>query len=254
MKIKVLLAVTLTFITIHSSGQSTSRLLIAAASDLKFALDSVVHVFENINKNVTIDITYGSSGKLSEQITNGAPFDLFFSADIDYPKKLQEKGLVISEIRSYGFGRIVIWSSKIDPSTLGMNSLLDAEVFKIAIANPAHAPYGKRAEEALKNYGIYEKIKNKLVFGENISQTAQFITSGAADIGIVALSLALAPNMKKEKGIFYIIPDTHHRPLEQAFVVLGHAQGNKLALTFGEFMESSQAKNILKHFGFTGTE
>jgi molybdate transport system substrate-binding protein len=226
------------------------KILIAAASDLKFALDSVITVFKK-NKSGTVDVTYGSSGKLFEQISNGAPFDIFFSADINYPKRLQEKDLTASEIYTYGVGRIVLWSKKIDPNKDGMKSLLSPSIKKVAIANPAHAPYGKRAEEALHYYNVSESVKGKLVMGENISQTAQFVTTGAADMGIVALSLAVSPTMKKEGGKYYLIPETSHNRLEQGAVITRHGKGNDLANAFMEFLKSNTANTILNHFGLT---
>jgi molybdate transport system substrate-binding protein len=234
----------------YSEGQAVNSILIAAASDLKFALDSVVAVFKKVNHGVRVDVTYGSSGKLFEQISNTAPFDLFFSADIEYPLKLKEKGIAISDVQTYGVGRIVVWSKKIDPTSLGIEALLDKSILKIAIANPTHAPYGRRAEEALKYYKIYDRVQGKLVYGENISQTAQFVTTGAADAGIIALSLAVSPTMKKENGHYYLIPETAHRTLEQGFVTLKHAEKNSLATAFNDFMLTKKAIDILTYFGF----
>jgi len=230
--------------------QPAARIRIAAASDLKFALDSVADTFRKTHPG-TVDITYGSSGKLFEQISNSAPFDIFFSADITYPQQLKEKQLTLSEIYVYGKGRMVLWSKKADPKKEGMNTLLLPSVLKIAIANPQHAPYGKRAEEALAYYKLMERVKSKLVFGENISQTAQFVTTGAADAGIVALSLALSPNMKKEKGSYFLIPEESHQPLEQGAVITKHAQGNAYAKIFLDYIKSDAANAILRHFGFT---
>ena len=229
----------------HGQG----KILVAAASDLKFALDSVAKVFRKKHSG-TVEITYGSSGKLFEQISNGAPFDIFFSADIEYPNKLKEKGLTASDTYIYGVGRIVVWSKKIDVAKEGMNSILSLGVKKIAIANPLHAPYGKRAEEALKFYKMHDAVKIKLVLGENISQTAQFVTTGAADIGIVAYSLALSPNMKKENGKFYLIPENAHQRLEQAVVITKQGKANDFAQTFLSFVKSNEAKQVLSYFGF----
>lgn len=238
----------LLFFSLNSS-HAQEKILIAAASDLKFAMDSIITAFKNRSAGI-VDVTYGSSGKLFEQISKGAPFDIFFSADISYPNQLREKGLTLAEIYSYGVGRIVLWSKKLDPNKAGMKSLLHASVKKVAIANPAHAPYGKRAEEALEYYKLMQSIKGKLVFGENISQAAQFVTTGAADIGIVALSLALSPNMKKEGGKYYLIPESSHKPLEQGAVLTHHANGNNYATIFMEFMKGGTANAILNHFGF----
>src|SRR6478609_11073099 len=220
-QVRIIFVTIFVFFTTLSQAQKSDKILMAAASDLKFALDSIVMVFKKSNSG-TVEVTYGSSGKLFEQISNGAPFDIFFSADINYPKQLKEKGLTASEVYPYGVGRIVIWSKKIDPDKEGMKSLSSPLIRKIAIANPAHAPYGKRAEEALMYYKMLDAVKSKLVYGENISQTAQFITTGAADIGIVALSLAVSPNMKKEGGKYYLIPETSHNRLEQGAVITRH--------------------------------
>ena len=243
----LLFVITSTF----SWGQNSGAILIAAASDLKFALDSAVAVFENANPGARIEVTYGSSGKLFEQISHTAPFDLFFSADIEYPLTLKKKGIAVSEVYTYGIGRIVIWSKTVDPNKEQINSLLDKMVKKVAIANPQHAPYGRRAEEALKHYKVYEKIKSKLVYGENISQTAQFVTTGAADAGVIALSLALSPTMKKLGGHYYVIPEDSHKRLEQGFVILKRAEQNPVAVSFKDFMTGTEATKILGYFGFT---
>jgi molybdate transport system substrate-binding protein len=248
--IQVNLIILLIFFSNPAPAQEQDKILIAAAADLKFALDSILVSFKNISKG-KVNVTYGSSGKLFEQISGGAPFEIFFSADINYPRLLEEKGMTISPIYTYGIGRIVIWSKKINPQREGMNVLLSPSIKKIAIANPAHAPYGKRAQESLQYYKLWDKIKDKLVYGENISQAAQFVTTGAADIGIIALSLALSPNMKKESGSYYIIPANSHQPLEQGVVLTKKAKEKSLAKTFMEYIQSANANAIFKHFGFT---
>ena len=247
---KLFLGIASTFIFISFNAQA-QNISIAAASDLKFALDSVISVYQNQHPTEKIYATYGSSGKFFEQIQYGAPFDLYFSADVSYPKKLKEKGFAISEVKTYGIGRIVIWSKKIDPNIEKMNSLRNPNLNKIAIANPEHAPYGERARESIIYYKLYDEVKSKFVFGENISQTAQFVQLGAADIGIVALSLALSPNMQKDDGKYYVIPEKSHKPLEQGYVILKHAKNNANAQKFYDFMASPKVIAILKHFGFT---
>lgn len=231
--------------------EENKKITIAAASDLKFALDDIITTYKKNNPRVEFETVYGSSGKLFEQIKNGAPFDLFFSADINYPKELKDKSLISSSIKTYGIGRIVIWSKKIDPNTHQIKSLLNSSLSKIAIANPEHAPYGKRAMESLKFYKIYNDTKPKLVYGENISQTAQFITSGAADIGIIALSLALSPTLKNEKGKYYLIPECSHTKLEQGCVILKRAKKNNCVKSFFEFLSSNEAIVVLKNYGFS---
>ena len=226
------------------------KLMVAAASDLKYALDSVIADYSETHREIIIVATYGSSGKFFEQISNSAPFDVFFSADITYPEKLEALGKTGQPIQKYGRGRIVIWSKRVDPNTGGMQSLLDKRVAKIAIANPEHAPYGRRAVESMKKSNVYNQVSAKLVFGENISQAAQFVTTGAADAGIVALSLALSPAMKTQ-GKYFLIPEGSHQPLDQAVVILKQAAANPDARTFQDFVLSARGKAILSYFGFS---
>jgi molybdate transport system substrate-binding protein len=227
-----------------------TEVVVAAAADLKFAMDSLVATFSKTNPDITIKVVYGSSGNFFQQIGNGAPFDLFFSADIDYPRQLTANHLTLSEPHLYGTGQLVLWSKTIDPAVDKMNTLLNSSISKIAIANPAHAPYGRRAEEALRHYQLYDQIKDKLVLGENIAQTAQYAQSGAADIGIIALSLALSPAMQQSGGKYWLIPADSHQPLEQGFVLLPHAKDNKGAYPFMNFITTPEARAILKSFGF----
>ena len=231
-------------ITLHAQD----RVIVAAASDLKFALDSVIEVF-SLHHPTKVDVTYGSSGKLSEQIRNGAPFDLFFSADLSYPEALKKEGKLASDIYPYAKGRIVVWSKKVDPNKTQMQSLLMSNIRKLAIANPQHAPYGKRAVESLEYYKLHQRLKPKLVYGENISQTAQFVSSGAADIGIIALSLALSPNMKGH-GKYFLIPEESHSPLIQGAVITSHGKNNTTASKLFLFLKSQKAIDILDHYGF----
>ncbi len=250
-KINLISIIALTLLFVKTPVFAQNNITVVAASDLKFALDSIISVYQKLNPTKKVQVTYGSSGKFFEQIQNSAPFDMYFSADRKYPQLLKEKGFAISEVKIYGVGRIVIWSKKIDPNIEKMNSLLDSKINKIAIANPNHAPYGARAKESMQYSKIYDKVKSRLVFGENISQTAQFVQFGAADIGIIALSLALAPNMQKEGGKYYLVPKETHQSLEQGYVILKHAKENKDAETFYTFIASPKAIEILTHFGFT---
>jgi molybdate transport system substrate-binding protein len=230
--------------------QPSAEVLVAAAADLHFAMDSLIAVFSRKNPKITVRPTYGSSGNFFQQIKNDAPFDLFFSADVDYPRQLKDQKMTASDIYIYGTGQLVLWSRSIDPARGQMNTLLDKSVTKIAIANPAHAPYGKRAEESLRYYDLYDKVKDKLIFGENIAQTAQYAQSGAAEVGIIALSLAISPSMHGTGGRFWIIPASSHQPLLQGFVLLPHSKGNAGAEIFARFCNSGTAKNILRGFGF----
>jgi molybdate transport system substrate-binding protein len=224
---------------------------IAAAADLQFAMKDLANQFEKSTGNA-LHVTYGSSGNFFSQLQNGAPFDLFFSADIDYPKRLQDAGLVEpGSMFPYAVGRIVIWApanSKLDVANQNWNALLDASVSKIAVANPEHAPYGRAAVAAMQAAGIYEKVKTKLVFGENISQAAQFVQSGNAQAGIVALSLAISPAMKDGKR--WDIPTDSYPPVEQAVIMLKDAKDKDAARAFLEFVKSEPGRATLARYGF----
>jgi len=232
------------------TANNQAPILVAAAADLKFAMDSLIAVFARTAGSPPVKVVFGSSGTFFEQISNGAPFDLFFSADLDYPRKLQDQHMTIGEVKTYGRGHIVLWSKKIDPAKAGINTLLDPSLGKIAIANPAHAPYGRRAEESLRYYKLYDKIKDRLVIGENISQTAEYVRSGAADIGIIALSLALSPALQQQGGKYWLIPESSHQPLQQGYTLLQHAKDNTGAEKFAAFIGSATAIAILHEFGF----
>jgi len=199
-----------------------------------------------------VNLTFGSSGNFFAQIQNGALFDIFFSADSNYPHKLGEASLIIpNSTYDYAIGRLVLWSradAKVDFSKSGWNSLLDPGVQKIAIANPQHAPYGRAAVAALKSSGLYEKVKDKLIFGENISQAAQFVESGSAQIGILAMSLALSPPLRS--GKYWEIPRRQYFPLIQSAVVLKRTEQKDLAVAFMEFVVSPAGTKILEDFGF----
>ena len=225
---------------------------VAAAADLKFAMEELSKSFKS-KTGMKVDVTSGSSGNFFAQIQSGAPFDLFFSADIEYPKKLEAAGLAEpSTLYEYAVGRIVLWSpadAALDVAKQHWNALLDARVQKIAIANPAHAPYGRAAVSALEKAGIYDRVRTKLVYGENISQAAQFVQSGNAQIGIIARSLAMSPGMKA--GQTWEIPADMHPPIQQGAVVLKSAKNKTGALAFLDFAKSGAGREILQRHGFT---
>lgn len=235
------------------SAQSQSHeLRIAAAADLQFAMQDLAAQFEHAT-HTKVDVTYGSSGNFFSQLQNGAPFDLFFSADIEYPRKLEAAGFAEPKsLYEYAVGRIAIWMAKNAPPDLahfGWKALLDSNVKKISIANPAHAPYGRAAMAALKSAGVYDEVKSKLVYGENISQAAQFVQSGNAQAGIIAMSLALSPGM--EKGQRWEIPADLHPPIDQAAIVLKDAKNASAARAFLEFVKSDAGRATLEKYGFT---
>ena len=224
---------------------------VAAAADLQFALQDIAARFEK-ESGKTVRLSFGSSGNFFAQLQNGAPFDIFFSANLDYPRKLDTAGLVEpGSYYEYATGKIVVWvpaDSKLDVNT-GVRSLLNPVVKKIAIANPQHAPYGQAAVAALKKEGVYDKISEKLVLGENISQTASFVASGAADVGIVALSLALGPNMK-DKGRFKEVSSDDYAPIEQACVILKSSHAKGASQEFLQFVRRSETQEMLRAYGF----
>lgn len=247
--IKSLLLIIIVFSSNTFFAQEKTTIVVAA--NLKTAMDSIAKTYKQANPSDNIQISYGASGKFYEQISNGAPFDVFFSADMNFPTKLKENRFAISAVKLYAIGRIAIWSKKIDPTIQKMNSLLDPKVKKISIANPTTAPYGTKAVESMKRSKIYDKVKNNLVYGENIAQAAQFVAFGAADIGIIALSDVLSPAMKKERGKYYVIPQENHAPLEQGAIILKHAKGNATATKFYDYISSEKAKAILTYYGYS---
>jgi molybdate transport system substrate-binding protein len=238
-------------VAVISQFCEAQEVTVAAAADLQFAMQDVATRFQK-ETGKTVKLIYGSSGNFFQQIQNGAPFDMFFSANLDYPKKLEAAGLTEpGSYYQYAKGKIVIWvrsESKLDLSS-GMQVLLDPSMKKIAVANPQHAPYGQAAVAAMQNGKIYERVKDKFVLGENISQTASFVVSGSADAGIVALSLALSPNMK-DKGRYAEIPADEYPPIEQACVILGSSKNKETARQFLSFVKTAAIGDVLKSYGF----
>ncbi|MGH9511808.1 MAG: molybdate ABC transporter substrate-binding protein [Terriglobales bacterium] len=244
------LALLLFTLTAHAADE----LSIAAASDLQFVLPELTRQFEKqTGKKVTI--AFGSSGNFAAQIRQGAPFDLFFSADLMYPKSLDAAGLIEpGSVFQYADGKIVLWalkSANIDVRQ-GLTVLLDPKIHKIAVANPEHAPYGRAAVAALEHENIYSRVQNKIVLGENISQTAQFVDSGAAEAGIIALSLALAPGAG-DRGNYFPIPESDYPAIEQSCAILRSSPHKKAAREFQEFMRTPAASALMRKFGFSVT-
>lgn len=232
---------------------ASEELTIAAAADLNFAFKEVIAAFEGGSPGLRVKLSLGSSGNFYSQIANGAPFDLYFSADVGYPKKLEQTGLTRpGSLYRYAVGRIVLWAPKgsaLDLGGLGMRVLLDPSVKKIAIANPKHAPYGRAAVAAMKHFQVYEAVSPKLVLGENVSQAAQFVESGAAEVGIVALSLALAPTMRAA-GTYWEVPAEAHLPIEQGAVILRSAKNVAAAERFLDFLRGPEGRAIMTRYGF----
>jgi molybdate transport system substrate-binding protein len=224
---------------------------VAAASDLQTVLPDLVARFEK-RAGAKVTTSLGSSGSVFAQIQNGAPFDVFMSADIDYPRKLVAAGLAEGDsLYEYATGRLVLWTRKasgIDIRT-GLAVLTDARVRRIAIANPQLAPYGRAAVAALRYEKIYDAVQTKLVLGENISQTAQLADSGNADVAIVSHSLALGPALVAS-GTYIEIPVGAHPPIQQAAVVIRASRSRETARGFLAFLEDRGVGAVLQRFGF----
>ena len=250
---KILISfITLLVVSITSKA---GEITIYAAADLTYAFKEIEKIYEAKYPKDRLKIIYGSSGKGYTQIINGAPYDIIFSADMGYVEKLKQQGYIISEVKPYAVGRIVLWtlkSSGIDVLK-GINTVLDPKVKKIAIANWEHAPYGIAAKECLEYYKLFDKVKDKLVLGENISQAAQYVETGAAEIGFLALSIAKSDRLIKE-GVYYLLPDTCHKQILQGAGILKNASLYKekleTAKRFFEFINLPEARKVMIKYGF----
>jgi molybdate transport system substrate-binding protein len=232
---------------------TAQEITVAAAADMSAALPELVAAYTKKTGH-TVKLSFGSSGNLTNQIRNGAPFDVFFSADEEYPQQLISEGLASKDtLYRYGVGRLVLWvpnDSPLDLSKLGMKALLDPSVKKIAIGNPTTAPYGRAAAAALRHFEIYDQVSNRLVVGENISQAAQFVESGNAQAGLIALSHALAPAMK-DKGRYWTVPLDAYPTLNQAVVVVSRSKQSDAARRFLDFLRTPEANALLAADGFS---
>lgn len=230
-------------------------LSVAAASDLVYCLEELNAAFRKAHPRVDLKSMTGASGNIFAQIQNGAPFDVFLSADVKYPRELIKAGLAEeNSLTVYAIGHLVVWTNTdaVDVSA-GLSSLGGAAVKKIAIANPEHAPYGRAAKAALEQAKLWESLKGKLVFGENIAQTAQFVETGNADAGVVALSLVMSPRLEKV-GRWTPVPVDAYPKLEQAVVVTKRGAANPLALDYVNFLRSKEAREVFDRYGFRVSE
>jgi molybdate transport system substrate-binding protein len=239
-------------------GSPSARVVrVAAAADLKFAFDDLTTAFRAKRPDIAVSVAYGSSGNFFTQMSNDAPFDLFLSADMDYPRKLVQQGRAVKDSEfQYAVGRVVVWApaaSPLDLEKLGIRACAEPEVKKVAIANPQHAPYGRAAEAALKHAGLYDQVKDRLVLGENVAQAAQFVESGAADVGIVALSLAMAPPLR-DRGRYWEVPADGYPRLDQGGVILTGAKDMAAAQALRDFLMSDEGRAVLDKFGFRRPE
>ncbi len=235
----------------HVAAQEGQLLAVAAAADMRFALDELVEEFAQ-RSGAQARVTYGSSVQLATQISQGAPFDIFFSADEHSIRQLLAHGLVLSNtVHLYAIGRIVLWVRKDSSIDLrqGLRVLTDKRIRFVAIANPGHAPYGRAAVQALRAAGIWDPVRPKLVLGENISQAFQFVRTGNADAGIVALSLAVG-DAGQQTGRYWLIPPNLYHPIHQTAAVMAQSPHRGTAKVFLAFVTGREGRNVLRRYGF----
>ena len=249
---KVLLPVVF-ILLVSCGGKDRDRgLTIAVAANMQFAMEEVAMAYTE-DSGVPCDLIVGSSGKLTAQIVEGAPFDVLVSADMKYPQSLWDRGLAETDPEVYAYGSLVLWTLN-DSLELSLTFLRGEHVRHIALANPKTAPYGVAAEAVLRHHGLYEAVKDKLVFGESIAQTNQFITSGAAEVGFSALSVVLSPQMRGRGR--WITPDpASYEPISQGMVVIRRdGKVNKHGIAFRDFLLSDRGRQILAKFGYFTNE
>lgn len=236
----------------NSATKESSKVTIAASANMQYALGPVTEKF-TVKTGIPCELIIGSSGKHTAQIMEGAPFDIFLSADMKYPTELYKKGFTTAAPEIYASGKLVLWTM-VDGLPVSIENLNDISISHIALANPKTAPYGQAAIEVLKKYGLLDSLKNKLVYGESIGQTNQFIYSKSAEIGFTAQSVVLAPEMKG-KGKWVLVNDTDYKPISQGAVIIKQSEGDwKQANKFYNFLFSNEAKIILKDFGYSVDE
>ena len=240
------------FITCTSREEKAHPLLIATSANMQFAMENLVDSF-SIRTDIPCQLIVGSSGKLTAQIIEGAPFDVFVSADMKYPEEIFQSGRGVSAPKVFVLGSLVLWSMNADlEPSLGI--LTTESIQHIALANPQYAPYGKAAYELLSKKGILTRLKSKLVFGESISQVNQFISTQAADIGFTAKSVVLSPAIK-EKGRWIELEPESYPPIEQgAILIKKEKEINPAAKSFYTFLFSSYAKEVLTAYGYSSPE
>ncbi len=243
---RIIISLTILLATLSVSAQKVN---VAAAANLRYVLEDIKAAYVKQNPKAKVNLTFGASGMLVQQIQNGANFEFFMAADNEFPLKLKDKGLTTGSMSTYAFGKLAIYSTTLPVDKLGLGALKDASVMKVAITNPEIATYGERAIELLKRQKLYDGLKSKIILGENISQAAQSAFTGNAEIGFIALSLALAPDMSG-KGDYYIVPPSLYKPIEQACILLKTPVLNTEAAKFKKFVLSPATKAIWGKWGF----
>ncbi|MFA5461197.1 MAG: molybdate ABC transporter substrate-binding protein [Sulfurimonas sp.] len=242
-KILITVAVVLSL----NSALLADSIKVFAASSTKLAMQKIIEKFNVVNPNDEIVITYSSTGKAYAQFSNGFAYDIFMAADSTYPAKIYEDKNAITKPEVYALGAVALFSTNKELIKKGLEALRDEKVKHISIANPRLAPYGVAAMEILKNYSLEEVAKPKLVLGDNIAQSVQFVDSGAAEIGLVAYSLI---KTKRDVDEFMLIDKTKYSLMEQSFVLTKYAKDKPLAKKFAEFILSNEAQDIFEEFGF----
>lgn len=241
----------LVMLGVSQSAQSRELVTVAAASDLVYCMEELNAAFAKIRPTADVTTSVGSSGTFFAQIRNGAPFDVYLSADMNFPRRLiAEKAADGNSLTPYAIGRIVVWTMRSDLDIkAGIRSLVSPAVSRIAIANPEHAPYGRAAKAAMESAGIWKDVESKIVMAENISQTRQYVQTGNAEIGIIALSLIMAPTMKGV-GRYVMVPKDAHPRLEQGAVLTNQGAENPAARAYIDFLKSGPARLIFERYGF----
>ena len=223
---------------------------VAAAANLRYVMEEIKTAYLKQNPKAKINLTFGSSGTLVQQISNGAAFDFFMAADNEFPLKLKDKGLTVGAMSTYAYGKLALYSTTLDVEKIGIAVLKNSSIKKIAVANPETAPYGERSIELLKTQGLYGTLKDKIVIAENISAAAQYAFTGNTELGFIAYSFALAPDMAG-KGHCYIIPQNLYKPIEQACILIKTNTLNTEAAKFKKYVLSTATKPIWEKFGYT---
>lgn len=234
-----------------ASGLFAGTINVAVAANVSYAIDELIAKFNETNPDTKVQVNLSSSGKLTAQIKNGAPFSVFMAANMKYPQALYKDKIAITKPVIYAQGSLAMLSSKQQDFQKGIALINEAKIEKIAVANPKTAPYGKAAVEAIKNAGLLDKVQSKFVYAESISQTVTYATT-AADVGFIAKSSLYSPKMKMyKKDVNWVDVDPKlYTPIDQGIVILKQAQGNKEAKAFYDFILSADAKKIFNAYGY----
>lgn len=240
---RIALIILIVFVAFSIKAQTVK---VAAAANLRSVFDEIKSAYLQANPKTDVSVNFGSSGTLLQQILNGAGFDVFMAADNSFPAKLKDQGAASGEMKVYALGKLVLWSNTVDVSK-GLDILTDPSVKRIAVAKPDLAPYGDRAVACLKQTGLYDKVKDRIIYADNISQTAQFAQTGNAEIGFLALSLTMTPDMK---GSVYVIDPKLYKPVEQAMILVKGWKVNPEAAKFMKFVLGTECKTVFEKYGY----